>query len=269
MTAAQSKISIVTISFNQARYLPDAILSVNCSRPERLEYVIVDPGSTDGSREIIEAQRGRFAHVLLEPDRGPADGLNKGFALCSGSVFGYINSDDRFCPGALDFILDYFDANPSVDVLCGAVRFIDRNGRPDLRKRTPDRIDPYRFAYRACFIWQQATFFRRETFESVGGFNAANAVHWDSELVIDMVLRGAKVGYVRKLLGDHRHHESTITGSKRFAEIDAGELPRVQRKIFAAGYPPLSPWRARLVKWQHKFDPRRQFRYVFGVEPLR
>ncbi|MCU1258740.1 MAG: hypothetical protein JWO80_1625 [Bryobacterales bacterium] len=266
---ARSRISIVTISFNQARYLTDAILSVNCASPDRLQYVIVDPGSTDESRQIIETHRSRFSYVVLEPDLGPADGLNKGFALCDGDVFGYINSDDRFCPGALDFVLDYFDANPEVDVLCGAVRMIDKNGRPDIRNRTPDEIDLRKFAYRACFIWQQATFFRREAFERVGGFNPRNSVHWDSELIVDMVLGGAKVGYVRKLLGDHRHHESTITGSKRFLAMDAKEHPRIQQKIFDAGYPPLSPWHAKAVKLLYKFNFGRHYRYLLGVESLR
>jgi len=266
---ARSRISIVTISFNQARYLPDAILSVNCANPGRLQYVIVDPGSTDGSRQIIEAHRSRFSRVVLEPDLGPADGLNKGFSLCDGDVFGYVNSDDRFCPGALDFVLEYFDANAHIDVLCGAVRMIDKNGRADNRNRTPDKMDLQRFAYRACFIWQQATFFRREAFERVGGFNSRNTVHWDSELVVDMVLNGARIGYVRKLLGDHRRHESTITGSKKFLEVDAKEHPRIQRKIFDAGYAPLSPWRARALKLRYKFNFKRHYRYLFGVEPLR
>ena len=65
-------LGIVTISLNQAAYLTEAIESVQLADPERLEYVIVDPGSTDGSRAIIDSHRGRFSHVLLTPDKGPA-----------------------------------------------------------------------------------------------------------------------------------------------------------------------------------------------------
>ena len=71
------KIGIVTISYNQAKYLAEAIESVCVADPEWLEYVIVDPGSSDGSRQIIERYRKRFGRIILEPDEGPADGLNK------------------------------------------------------------------------------------------------------------------------------------------------------------------------------------------------
>ena len=226
----------------------------------------MDPGSTDDSRAIIEANRSKFSHVLFESDEGPADGLNKGFGLCRGDVFGYINSDDRFCPGALDFVLDFFDLNPAVDVLCGAIRMIDKDGRPNIRKRTPDEVDLRRLAYHSCFVWQQATFFRRKAFLSVGGFNRRNLVHWDSELVVDMVLQGARIGYVRKLLGDHRYHDGTITG--RFTELDAIEGPRVREKILRAGYAPLSPLQAKAARLAYKFNLRRHYSYLFGVESL-
>ena len=264
----QSRISIVTISYNQAAFLQEAISSVHCSDPARLQYVVVDPGSHDNSREIIERNRGRFDRVLFELDEGPADGLNKGFASCDGDIFGYLNSDDRFCPGALDFVLDYFDANPGVDVLFGAIRMIDREGRPGLRNRTPDVLDLRRFAYRVWFIWQQATFFRREAFRRAGGFNVENRIHWDSELVVDMVLKGARVGYVKKLLGDFRLHSESITGSRRWVELDRREAARVREKVLAAGYAPYSPLEARLAKWRFKFDVQRHWSYVFGVERL-
>ena len=73
-------LGIVTISYNQARFLTEAIDSVRLRDPDRLRYVIVDPGSTDGSREIIRCRHDRFSAIILEPDSGPADGLNKGFA---------------------------------------------------------------------------------------------------------------------------------------------------------------------------------------------
>ena len=131
------RIGIVTISYNQASYLAEAIQSVQVADPERLEYVMVDPGSTDGSREIIERHRRRFSRVILEPDHGPPDGLNKGFAATTADVVGYLNSDDRFTPGALDYVLRYFERRPDVDVLCGAIRIIDEKGEASIRRRTP------------------------------------------------------------------------------------------------------------------------------------
>src|SRR4051794_19097336 len=73
------RISIVTISFNQAAFLERALESVLRQTHPDVEYIVVDPGSTDGSREIIERYRPRLAAVALEPDSGPADGMNRGF----------------------------------------------------------------------------------------------------------------------------------------------------------------------------------------------
>src|SRR5712692_1271857 len=182
------KIGIVTISCNQAKYLAEAIESVSVADPERLEYVIVDPGSSDGSREIIQRYRRRFSRMIFEPDQGPPDGLNRGFAALSADILGYLNSDDRFAPGALDFVLRYFERHPDVDVLCGSIRIVDEHGKPSFRRRTPDPVDLRRYAYETCFFWQQATFFRREAFLKTGGFNVDSKTTWDGELVVDMAL---------------------------------------------------------------------------------
>lgn len=261
---SQSRIGIVTISFNQARHLQEAIDSVRCGDPSRLQYIIVDPGSTDGSREIIERNRDRFSTVILEPDRGPADGLNRGFAACDADVLGYLNSDDRFAPGTLDFVLDYFDAQPDIDVLCGAIRIIDENGKPRVRKRTPDRIDLRRYAYEVCFFWQQATFFRRGAWLKTGGFNIHSRVIWDGELVVDMALRNCTFGYVNRLLGDFRIHGDSITGSGRHRAGLAADRRHVREKILAAGYPEASPLEARWMKLRYKFSLKRHLSYLLA-----
>src|SRR6202171_6644991 len=96
-----ARVSIVTISFNQAPFLERAIRSVVEQDYPDIEYIVVDPGSTDGSRDIIERYRSRISQVIYEPDHGPADGLNKGFASATGDIFGSINADDAFLPGAV------------------------------------------------------------------------------------------------------------------------------------------------------------------------
>ena len=135
------KISIVTISFNQAEFLERAIVSVTGQAYPDIEYIVVDPGSTDGSREIIERHRHRITACSLDPDKGPADGLNKGFALSTGSILGYINADDALRPGSLAFVGEYFERHPEVDVLAGGIRITDANDRPSPRGRSADRFD--------------------------------------------------------------------------------------------------------------------------------
>jgi len=261
-------IGIVTISFNQAGYLTEAIESVQLADPQRLEYVIVDAGSTDGSRAIIERNRRRFSSIILEPDQGPADGLNKGFDATTADILGYLNSDDRFAPGALDFILRYFEEHPEIDVLCGAIRIIDEIGTPSVRRRTPDKLDLRRYAYETCFFWQQATFFRREAFLKTGGFNAASKTTWDGELVVDMALANCTFGYTNSILGDFRIYSDSITGSGRLSEALRRDRAHMRAKILESGIPPASGVEVRLMKALYKFNFRRHWSYLFECEEL-
>ncbi len=88
------KISIVTLSFNQKQFLEEALQSVLGQKYPELEYIVVDPGSTDGSREMLDLYKGQLTELILEPDRGAADGLNKGFSRSTGDVLGFLNADD-------------------------------------------------------------------------------------------------------------------------------------------------------------------------------
>jgi glycosyltransferase involved in cell wall biosynthesis len=258
-------LGIVTISFNQVQYLGECIESVKLSDCSKLRYVIVDPGSTDGSRELILRHQERFSTIVLEPDRGPADGLNKGFARCHADVYGYLNSDDRFRPGALDWVLEYFDNHPDTDILLGAIAMIDGNGRARLRKRTQDRpFNVRKFAVCACNVFQQGTFFRREAFAKTRGFNLQSKTAWDSELVVDMALAGCTFDYTNKVLADFRIYPQSITGSRRLWKGLYEDREHLRKKIWNAGIQPYSPLEEKLVKLAHQLNPVRHISYLLA-----
>jgi hypothetical protein len=194
--------------------------------------------------------------------------LNKGFAATTADVAGYLNSDDRFTPGALDYVLRYFERRPDVDVLCGAIRIIDEKGEASIRQRTPDRIDLRRYAYETCFFWQQATFFRREAFLKTGGFNVHSKTAWDGELVVDMALAGCRFGYTNKLLGDFRIYGDSITGSGRFAEALRTDRAHMREKILRAGIRRASSLEVRVMQAIYKFNVRRHWSYWFDGQAL-
>jgi glycosyltransferase involved in cell wall biosynthesis len=257
---------IVTISFNQVRFLAECIESVQLSNASRLRYVMVDPGSTDGSRELIEKYQARFSTTLLQPDEGPADGLNKGFAACQADIYGYLNSDDRFRPGALDWVLDYFDRHPQTDVLLGAIALIDEKGKVSPRKRTQDRpFDLRKYAVCACNVFQQGTFFRREAFRRTRGFNLSSRTAWDAELVVDMALAGCRFDYTNRILGDFRIYPQSITGSQRLRLGYIEDRKYLRQKIWDAGIPPYSALQSRLVKLAHKLNPVRHASYFLAT----
>ena len=247
------RISIVTISFNQARFLPAAIESVLGQGYDNLDYIVVDPGSTDCSREIIAGYGDRLT-AIFEPDQGPADGLNRGFARASGEVFGYINADDLLLPGALDAVARAF-ADPAIDVICGNGTMIDADGRTT-RSVYSSRFSLPAFAHGAMTFVQQANFFRATAFAAAGGFNIANRTCWDAELLVDLALAGARVRNVQDRLGGFRMYGESITGSGRFAEQTAKDLARIAEKALGRPRAPGDALRAPLYRlWRQATHP--------------
>jgi glycosyltransferase involved in cell wall biosynthesis len=233
-------ISIVTLSYNQHRFLRDCLDSVLAEKADGVQYIVVDPGSTDGSRDLLRAREAEIDRLLFEPDAGPADGLNNGFAVARGEIFGYINSDDCLAPGAIEFVRRFFASRPNVDVLCGSIRIIDENGRASLRGRLSDPFNVRRYAARLCNIVQQGTFFRRSIFERVGGFNVANRVAWDGELLADMALANARFHRVRKVLGEFRVYRGTVSNSDGYRRKLERYYDGIERKLIDQGVRPYS-----------------------------
>lgn len=261
------KISLVTISFNQARFLRAAIESVLSQNYSSLEYIVVDPGSTDGSRDIIEQYRDRITHIVLEPDNGPSDGLNKGFARATGDVFGYLNSDDMLLPGALTKVAAAFNANPAADLIYGHGYLIDTTGNVTGRCRS-DRFNLRRSAYGNSIIMQQAAFWHSEAFTAVGGFNPANRLSWDGEFWIDLALAGRRFMRVDEYLACFRTHEASIThnyhrasGESPFAREQSRLLEKALRRS-RNGYDDFHTVETRLEKWL--VDPKNLWLRLFA-----
>lgn len=223
------KISIVTLSFNQRAYLNEAIDSVLSQRYPDLEYIVVDPGSTDGSREIIESYRSRIARTIFEPDRGAADGLNKGFATATGELYGFLNADDVLFPGSLEQVATFFKTHPDCDMAMGNGYKIDGRGQKTRHCVARD-FSVRRFFYGGTQWLQQATFFRAEIFRRSPGFNLENRTCWDGELFVRIADLGATIGYINADLAGFRIHETSISGSGRMNEQYLRDCRRMFRQ---------------------------------------
>lgn len=226
------KISVVTISFNQAQYLRACIDSVLSQDYEDIEYIVVDPGSTDGSREIIDGYGDRIVRVY-ERDKGPADGLNKGFARATGDIFCFLNSDDTFHPHAFSKISPRFDG--SVDVLSGHADIIDGEGA-FRRKVYSDAFDLRAMAYGQCFLMQPSTFFTAEIFRRVEGFNPLNRSNWDAELFVEFGIAEGRFALIDEFLSAYRVHGDSITGTGKLAdmhrEYGLAMFKRIEREAY-------------------------------------
>ncbi len=224
------KISIVTLSFNQADYLREAIDSVLEQGFPDLEYIVVDPGSKDGSRDMILSYGDRITYSLFEPDRGAADGLNKGFAQASGEIFGFINADDLLEPGSLQQVANYFGRNPQCDIAFGNGSVVDGQGKRLKHYRARD-FTARRYFYGGSQWLQQSTFFRAEAFRRTEGFNIENRTCWDGELFVTMVSRGARAGYIDADLAGFRIHPTSISGSGSLNTQYKADVRRIFRQI--------------------------------------
>jgi glycosyltransferase involved in cell wall biosynthesis len=221
------RISVVTISYNQAKYLPSCIESVLAQDGVDVEYIVVDALSSDGSADVIERYRPRLARVIGEKDRGPPDGLNKGFAAATGDIFYYLNADDVIYPGTFKIALAQFQKHPRVDVIYADGEMIDEHDNVIRKIHSLPGITSFSHAVGATTILQQATFLRRDAFARTQGFNIANRSCWDGELVQDLLLSRAKFRHFKGNWAGFRVHAGSISGSNRLAEIYRTEQSRL------------------------------------------
>lgn len=224
------KISVVTISFNQRRFLSKCVQSLRNQEFEELEYIVVDPGSTDGSREYISSCSDIVTKKIFESDDGPADGLNRGFALATGDILYYLNADDEVLPGAFSAVIGFFNMHRHIDVAIGNGVRIDEKGKYE-RALYSTEWNTRGYAVGNVNAVQQATFFTADAFRRAGGFNVANKTCWDGELLVDMALTGAKFGLIDQTLGAFRYYPQSISGSGRLQRMYREDRSRIAEKI--------------------------------------
>ena len=159
-------VSIVTPSFNQARYLEETIRSVLGQTYECIEYILIDGGSSDGSLEIIQKYADKVSYWVSENDKGQTDAINKGFKAAHGSILAWLNSDDIYQPRAVSEAVAYLMDRPQVGMVYGDLNFVDENGRV-IGRFPAAQTDLRRLRRGYVHIPQPAAFFRAELWQQV------------------------------------------------------------------------------------------------------
>ena len=249
LATTEPLVTIVTPSFEQARFLPDAIESVAAQGRPDIEHIVIDGGSRDGSVEILRRQGDRLRWIS-EPDGGQADAINKGFAMARGQIFGWINSDDILLPGAVDAAVEAFRADPWLGLVYGQGYTMDEQGR---------RLEPFalaepfnlrRLIHFGDTILQQTAFFRRSAFEAVGGLDAG--LYWALDWDLFIRLGGRfPARMLEREMGVIRLYDSTKTASgglRRVREI------RAMLARHAGGARPPAYWGAWLDAWNSRLE---------------
>jgi glycosyltransferase involved in cell wall biosynthesis len=210
LKAEKPRISIVTPSFNQARFISETIESVAAQDYPNLEHIVVDGCSTDGTLDILK----RYSHirVISEPDRGQADAINKGFKLATGGIWGFLNSDDTFYPGTLDAVAREMDPGRGRHIVMGRCRFVDEQGRY-LGIEHPSHFENHK---RVLAIWkghmipQPAVFWTPEVWKNCGPMD----VQLNFSLDYDLFCRFSKqysFHCVNQVFATYRLHAASKT----------------------------------------------------------
>lgn len=179
------RISVITVTLNAERYLPECLASVAAQGDFLHEHILVDGGSTDGTLEIIKKQAAVNSRVrwISEPDKGISDAMNKGGALATGDIITHLNSDDYYPqPEIFSTVVNCFFRNPSVTWLTGGLTFVSENGSyiRDIRVRRYS----FRRLVRGNILLHPSTFIKRDLFNAVGGFNVSLSYCMDYDLFL-------------------------------------------------------------------------------------
>jgi glycosyltransferase involved in cell wall biosynthesis len=292
-------VSILTPSFEQGRFLPDCLVSVARQTYPRIEHVVVDGGSTDGTLDVL-GSAGEAVRWISEPDDGQADAVNKAFAASTGEIVGWVNSDDGlFAVDTVTRVVAAFAEHPEAGVVYGDAALVDEDGRiiRHHRSRWPTGSLPL-----ASPLVQPAAFFRRSV---IGPGEPPLRVELhrflDYELWLRLRSRGVRFVHLPAVVAvDRDHPERKVRTTDEIFVRESSQLVDEYGPVFAVPrsrrvggllrrvrglpvvwswdrYEPAFPWRTdgrfrRLVRQVAKLDPvqltdeQREFgRAVAGV----
>jgi glycosyltransferase involved in cell wall biosynthesis len=246
MDDPRTTISIVTPSYQQARFLEETLRSVISQRDQVREYFVLDGGSTDGSVDLIHKYASHIDYWVCEKDKGQSDAIHRGFCRATGDVLGWLNSDDVLLPGSLAKVRRAFDDHPEWDVLTGYHVSIDADSRILGLHRNP-REHAASARRGVIHVAQQTCFFRRRLYESVGGLDLSLHCVMDTELWVRMLAANATWGHIPDYLAAFRIH----AGAKGQSWLkEYGEEGALMRGRYPTSFP--TGFRGELARFGHR-----------------
>lgn len=218
MSPMSPRISIITPSYNQGRYIKATIRSVLQQDYPDVEHIVIDGGSTDDTHEILS----RYPHlkIIAEPDRGQADAVNKGLRLATGDIIGWLNSDDTYYPGALADAASVIRPEKGVLMAMGRCAYIDDAGNGTGREHPSEFVSHRRVVeiWKGYTIPNPAVFFHRRVYEECGGLDESLYFALDYDLFCRYTRRFA-ITAVDRIWATYRLHTSAKTSEQSQGEL--------------------------------------------------
>jgi glycosyltransferase involved in cell wall biosynthesis len=225
-------ITVVTPSYNQGDFIEQTISSVLSQNYPRLQYIVIDGGSTDCSRAVISRYSDKIDYWISEKDGGQSDALRKGFSLATGELLGWLNSDDILYPGALQLIGEAYESNSRHLIAGNVAVFTEGKSRKSwiIRQRHLNVRDMVAgWTGRACYS-QPGVFFSHDAYIQSGGIDVSLNWGMDRDLMIRL-LRNCPVTYLNEIVAGARLHPMSKTCSQAGNEV--AELYSVYRRYWA------------------------------------
>ena len=194
-------ISVITASFNRVNTVAQALASVQGQTWKQVEHIVIDGASTDGTLQVIEAQRDRLAVLVSERDGGIYDALNKGFALTSGDVVGVMHSDDFYADErVLERVAQAF-SDPAVDGVYGDLDYVARSDPARIIRRWRSGTYQRSRLARGWMPPHPTLFLRRSVIEQWGGFDTRFSIAADYDAMLRYLARGRiRLAYIPEVL---------------------------------------------------------------------
>jgi glycosyltransferase involved in cell wall biosynthesis len=225
------RITVITPSFNQGRFIEQTIQSVLQQDHPDVEYLVMDGGSTDSTREVLA----RYPKLqwVSEQDRGQSDAINKGFRAATGEILAWLNSDDWYEPNVLGDVSRYFEDHPECMVLYGDIAFVDIEGRRFLTY-TGNKINLPNLKACPDLVRQPSTFWRKEVVEQIGGVDESLHIVMDFDFFLRAGLHW-EFHYIPRIISNYRCYEENKSLSMSRRQV------REMLKVYRKNHVPLSP----------------------------
>ncbi len=211
--ADRPTISVVIPTFNQGHFLEQSLVSIIDQDHVGTELIVIDGGSDDDTVEILRRFDRHISFWVSESDRGQSDALNKGFAVASGDILCWQNSDDYYLEGAFAAVIETFRGNPDASVVYGDWLEIAKDGSPLMQRYALD-FSSREIRHKSYSIFAQTMFWRRKVHDRFGKFPVEFHQVMDNYMILRFALNEGPDAFVRvnRTLGVFRQHEDQKTG---------------------------------------------------------
>jgi glycosyltransferase involved in cell wall biosynthesis len=260
MYQSYPKISIVTPSYNQGKFIEQTILSVIGQNYPNLEYIIIDGGSTDNTIEIIKKYEKYITYWISQKDNGQSEAINKGFRIATGSILAWLNSDDYYLPNILFEIANKFSVDKP-KIVFGNCIHIKEGTNKIWGSRVDKKHESFNLLYED-YIIQPSSFWNKLTWDLVGNVNENLHYGFDWDWFIRALQKEVLFESCQQYFSIYRIHENHKSGTgadkreKELQEIYKNYAGAEMEQLFAY----LITHRTKIIYMQellNKFVPKK------------